>query len=451
MFRHWIWIIAASVVLALTMVACGEDEEPEQVVIAEPPVSAGAEEEQAEPSTPIVAVIVTPTPAEEEADQAEAEATPAEGEAEATPTGEAEAEATSAEGEAEATPAEEAEAEAEDQAEAEATPAEEAEAEATPAEGEEAEATPTGEAEAEATPAGEEEAEVDIEQLISQGEEIYSANCAACHGPDGQGGGEYPALAGNEFLTGDPAQAIEVVHNGRGAMPAFGEQLSNEEIAAVLSYERNSWGNEAEAITPDQVAQVAEGGEAGETTEVEATPTPAEEAETQAEPGPTAEGTPEEGTEDEETDKPSETETPVSGEAADPEQLVTIGEGIYQSYCAACHQPDGQGVQARERGVAPIYPPLAGNPFVTAEDPNAVTLTVLTGRAGMPRFRDMLENEQIAAVVSYIRNAWDNDASTVSTQEVEQILQSFLDRPEPNDKEGSMARKTPTATPAASD
>jgi glucose/arabinose dehydrogenase/cytochrome c5 len=92
------------------------------------------------------------------------------------------------------------------------------------------------------------------EELISTGEQVYDDNCATCHQPDGQGSGGYPALAGNSFVTADdPSGVIEIVTNGRGSMPSFGDQLEPEEIAAVASYVRNSWENEASVV---QVADV---------------------------------------------------------------------------------------------------------------------------------------------------------------------------------------------------
>ncbi len=169
-------------------------------------------------------------------DQPETGATPAEAEVTAAPAGEGEAAGEDEQAAGEATPEPAGEAGQDEQATGEAT------------------LEPTGESE-------QAEAGANAGELISQGQQVFTANCAACHGPEGQGGGVFPALAGNEFLTGDPAQAIQVVLHGRGAMPAFGGTLSNEQIAAVLSYERNSWGNEAGVITPEQVAQVAEGSE----------------------------------------------------------------------------------------------------------------------------------------------------------------------------------------------
>ena len=99
------------------------------------------------------------------------------------------------------------------------------------------------------------------QELISMGESIYMANCAACHQPNGEGISNYPPLAGSPIVTADdPTAAIETVVNGRGQMPAFGGSLSAEEIAAVLSYVRNSWGNSASVVTPEQVSQIQGGG-----------------------------------------------------------------------------------------------------------------------------------------------------------------------------------------------
>ena len=93
------------------------------------------------------------------------------------------------------------------------------------------------------------------QQLISMGENVFLNNCSRCHGPNGQGSGAFPTLAGNGFVTGDSTQVIQQVLHGGGAMPAFADQLANQDIAAVVSYIRNSWGNNASTVTPDQVQQ----------------------------------------------------------------------------------------------------------------------------------------------------------------------------------------------------
>jgi mono/diheme cytochrome c family protein len=74
------------------------------------------------------------------------------------------------------------------------------------------------------------------------GASIYAANCATCHGQGGQGG-VGPTLAGQvvtEFP--DPADEIAVVRNGRGGMPSFGGDLTDQEIAQVVEYTRTDLG-----------------------------------------------------------------------------------------------------------------------------------------------------------------------------------------------------------------
>lgn len=92
---------------------------------------------------------------------------------------------------------------------------------------------------------------------------LFKQNCSACHQPAGQGiPGAFPALAGNAFVQGDPAAVAHVLLNGRGGMPNFREDLSNEQIAAVLTYVRSAWGNHAPPVAVAIVAG-AQGGKAG--------------------------------------------------------------------------------------------------------------------------------------------------------------------------------------------
>jgi len=87
------------------------------------------------------------------------------------------------------------------------------------------------------------------------GAAIYASKCVSCHKADGKGGGPFPALAGNAGVTAkDPSAMIAETVKGKGLMPAYGGKLSNAEIAAVLTYVRSSWGNNASAITEAQVA-----------------------------------------------------------------------------------------------------------------------------------------------------------------------------------------------------
>ena len=77
----------------------------------------------------------------------------------------------------------------------------------------------------------------------SAGADIYSSNCASCHGADG-GGGAGPRLSGDRLVETYPDidDQIAVIAEGRGAMPAFGDQLSRSQIESVARYEREELG-----------------------------------------------------------------------------------------------------------------------------------------------------------------------------------------------------------------
>jgi cbb3-type cytochrome c oxidase subunit III len=205
------------------------------------------------------------------------------------------------------------------------------------------------------------------------GRGVFLLNCAACHQPNGRGGGPYPPLAGNPDINAvDSANLIQTVLNGRtgpitvnstqygGNMPSWRE-LSDDEIAAVLTYVRSAWGNSAPAVSSDQVAAAR---------------------------------------------------APVA----------MSGAQLFAAKCSNCHQSSGQGTDA--------YPPLAGNPVVTTADPSAMIAVIANGRTGpltvngktynaqMPTWKGRLSNADIASVSTYVRSAWGNNASAVTEQEV---------------------------------
>ncbi|WP_444784647.1 cytochrome c oxidase subunit II [Rheinheimera sp. NSM] len=85
-----------------------------------------------------------------------------------------------------------------------------------------------------------------LEELMSVGERTYTAYCAACHQPNGEGlPGIFPALKGSSMALNDMPGHINIVLNGKAgtSMQAYAKQLSLKEIAAVITYERNAWGN----------------------------------------------------------------------------------------------------------------------------------------------------------------------------------------------------------------
>jgi cytochrome c oxidase subunit 2 len=82
------------------------------------------------------------------------------------------------------------------------------------------------------------------EELMAEGEKHYLARCSACHQANGQGlPPTFPALAGSKIAIGDVAEHIDIVNNGKNAMPGFSSMLNPKEIASIITYERNAWGN----------------------------------------------------------------------------------------------------------------------------------------------------------------------------------------------------------------
>ncbi|NDI84767.1 cytochrome c oxidase subunit II [Undibacterium crateris] len=85
-----------------------------------------------------------------------------------------------------------------------------------------------------------------VDELKQRGEKLYAANCVACHQATGKGvPGAFPALDGSAVVTGEKGAQIGILLNGKNAMPAWKSTLSDTEIAAVITYTRNSWSNKA--------------------------------------------------------------------------------------------------------------------------------------------------------------------------------------------------------------
>jgi cbb3-type cytochrome c oxidase subunit III len=206
------------------------------------------------------------------------------------------------------------------------------------------------------------------------GKAIFLQRCSACHSATGLGTGPYPPLAGNPDLNAaDTAGIINTVLHGRtgpiqingvtysGTMPAWTGVLTSEELAAVLTYVRSAWTNKAAAITADQVA-------------------------------------------------------------AAQAPMALSGAQLFAQKCATCHQSAGQGTTA--------YPPLAGNPEVLAADAKMMIGIIVNGRSGplsvngkaydgkMPTWKGLLSNADIAAVATYVRSSWGNNASGVTESQV---------------------------------
>lgn len=228
-----------------------------------------------------------------------------------------------------------------------------------------------------------------LEGLMARGEQVYMANCAACHQPNGAGlPGAFPSLIKSPLINGPVMDHIDIVVNGKAgtAMQAFGKQLTAKDIAAVVTYERNAWGNDSgDAVQAADVNALNSAASAP----TEAIETPVE--------------------------VPADVVTAVEAEVeAAPdlspkslEEHMAQGEQVYMTYCAACHQPTGAGIPG-------AFPSLIGSPIIKG-DVSAHIDMVKNGKPGtaMQGFGKQLSPQQLAAIVTYERNAWGNNSGDV--------------------------------------
>lgn len=114
--------------------------------------------------------------------------------------------------------------------------------------------------------------------------------------------------------------------------------------------------------------------------------------------------------------------------------LKAIGAQVYSRNCSLCHQPNGAGSKATR------IPPLAGSEWVQAEGPNRLVRIVLNGLTGpievngeqysndMLPWKDTMTDEEIAAVLTFVRSEWGNNASEVTVEQVKEIRDATADR-----------------------
>ena len=115
------------------------------------------------------------------------------------------------------------------------------------------------------------------ETAASDGARLYETRCASCHQFNGKGvTGQFPPLLETEWVTGDKGRLIRIILGGisgeievdgvvySGAMPPWGDFLSDTDVAAILTHVRTSWGNEASPISAEEVARVRAATEAKE-------------------------------------------------------------------------------------------------------------------------------------------------------------------------------------------
>jgi cytochrome c oxidase subunit 2 len=93
-----------------------------------------------------------------------------------------------------------------------------------------------------------------LPDLVARGEKVYASNCAACHQANGKGAGPIKALDASPIvLDADKSKEIHMVLNGKGAMPPW-KQLSDTDLAAVISYTKNNWSNKTgQLVQPSEV------------------------------------------------------------------------------------------------------------------------------------------------------------------------------------------------------
>lgn len=235
----------------------------------------------------------------------------------------------------------------------------------------------------------------------ADGAAVYSANCAQCHQGDGQGlGAQFPPLVDTQWTNEDTDQSrrkhINVVLMGSNAESLQGDttvagqtysgvnmashsQLNDAEVAAVVNHERTSWGNSGGTISPDDVKKVRE--------ELGLEPRPVVRA----------------------------------GEVA-PATLKQEGERLY-SACVSCHGEKGTGV-----GQAPG---LVNSPKVLGTVQGfAETLLTRWGvdnnvpGSHSPMGRRM-SNRELAALMTYVRQAWGNEGSPIQPPEIQNVRKQF--------------------------
>ena len=97
-----------------------------------------------------------------------------------------------------------------------------------------------------------------MDELMERGKAVYAANCASCHLAEGQGvEGIFPALNGSAMVNGPASEHVNIVLNGKNMMPVFKAQLNDVDIAAAVTYERNSWDNSTGDVIQPSVVKIA--------------------------------------------------------------------------------------------------------------------------------------------------------------------------------------------------
>jgi len=271
---------------------------------------------------------------------------------------------------------------------------------------------------------------------IVAGKRVFTANCQTCHQANGQGTGPggYPPLVKSSWVLKDEKKLVRVVLNGltgpleldgnsyNSTMTPFRDVLSDKQIAEVLSYIRNSWGNEASVIPESFVASIRE------ETQDRSSQWTVEELQ------PWFDDSVDFGSGGESASSDSaDSSTGGAGSELSLEEMITVGKKKYNLTCMACHQATGQGVPE-------LYPSIVNSEIGQRQDAMAVRI-ILHGLKGpladgsvyptsMAPLITALEDEDIAMILTYTRNAWGNTGEAVSVATVAKIREEEKDRVE---------------------
>lgn len=259
-------------------------------------------------------------------------------------------------------------------------------------------------------------------ETAPDGRAVYERACAHCHGAEGEGWREKngPTLRKTEWVTGDPDRLIRITLDGLylriplgngthyGCMPGLRHEVTDQEVAAVLSYVRTAWGNAAGVVSAERVAVLRAA-------------TPAREQPwTAADFGLEAKA-----------------KLGVRGEALEPaDPFAAAGFKVYGTLCQSCHQPDGRGL-ITEDGHG--FPPLRDSVFVNGSSRRLIRI-VLGGLQGevvvkgrvfkevMPPWHGALNDEQVAQVLTFVRQAWGHSAPPIRPEQVRDLRAECVSR-----------------------
>lgn len=289
--------------------------------------------------------------------------------------------------------------------------------------------------------------------LLALGEKSYANLCVACHQGSGLGSSAVPPLAGSEWVDGSeygekrlvalilkgmqgPVSVKGVTYNG--LMPAW-EGRKDREIAALVTYIRQAWGNKGTGEISEAQVKAARKefmSQAGawKAEQLKAIPTDAKlEGGSAAKADATIAAAPAAAPK---ADAPKTTEPAPGAGSFDLAASITAGKTVYMQTCFACHQATGMGIPG-------AFPPIAGTEFVTGDARRLVAITLkgiqgplkvngVTYAAAMPNleltYPQLKDDKNLADVLNYVRNNFTNKNDAPITPEfVGKVRKEFAD------------------------